>query len=51
MMGLWEEGSSLVAWKMYYAEHCIKELWESMDRCTGCSYISETVLKKVLDTT
>ena len=39
-----------VAWKEYCAEFWLKELQESMDRCTGCCDITEILLKKVLNT-
>ena len=39
-----------VAWKEYCAEHWLKELQESMDRCTGHRDITETLLITVLDT-
>ena len=39
-----------VAWKEYCAEYWLKELLESMDRCTGCSDITEILMKKVLNT-
>ena len=39
-----------VAWKEYCAEFWLKELQESMDRCTVCCDITEILLKKVLNT-
>ena len=43
-------GKQSVAWKEYCAEYCLKELQESMDRCTGCRNITEILLKTVLNT-
>ena len=43
-------GKQPVAWKEYYAEDWLKELEESMDRCTGCSNITEILLKRMLNT-
>ena len=39
-----------VAWKEYCAEYCLKELQESMNRCTGHCYITEILLKTALKT-
>ena len=39
-----------VAWKEYCAEYCLRELWDSMDRCTGCCDINEIKLKKTFNT-
>ena len=39
-----------VAWKEYCAAYWLKELWENMDRCTGCRDITEILLKTVLNT-
>ena len=38
-------GKQLVAWKAYCAECWLKELQESIDRCTGRSDIIEKLLK------
>ena len=40
-------GKQPVAWKEYYAEYCLKELQESMDRCTGLRDINEILLNKI----
>ena len=39
-------GKQPVAWKEYYVEYWLKELQESMDRCTGFCDITEILLKK-----
>ena len=39
------EGKQPVAWKDYCVEYWLKELQESMDRCTGCCNITEILLK------
>ena len=39
-----------MAWKNYCAEYWLKELQESMDRCTGCHDITEILLKTALNT-
>ena len=41
-------GKQPVAWKEYCAEHWLKELEESMDRCTGRRDITEILLKTEL---
>ena len=38
-------GKQPVAWKEYCVECWLKELQESLDRCNGCSNISEMLLK------
>ena len=43
-------GKQTVAWKEYCAEYWLKELQESMDRCTGRRDITEILLKKALNT-
>ena len=43
-------GKQPVAWEEYCAEYWLKELQESMDRCTGCRDITERLLKTVLNT-
>ena len=43
-------GKQPVAWKEYFAEYSLKELQERMDRCTGCSDITEILLKMTLNT-
>ena len=43
-------GRQPVAWKENCAEHCLKELQESMDRCTGHHNITEVLLKMALNT-
>ena len=43
-------GKQPVAWKEYCAEHRLKELQESMDRCTGNHDITEILLKTALNT-
>ena len=43
-------GKQLVAWKENCAEYGLKELQESMDRCTGCHDITEILLKTALNT-
>ena len=42
-------GKQPVAWKEYCGENWLKELQESMDRCTGCRNITEILLKMVLN--
>ena len=42
-------GKQQVAWKEYCAEYWLKELQESMDRCTGHCNIAEILLKMVLN--
>ena len=44
-------GKQPVAWKEFYAEYWLKELQESMDRCTGRRDINEILLKTALNTT
>ena len=41
-------GKQPVALKEYCAEYWLKELQESMDRCTGCRDITEILLKTAL---
>ena len=43
-------GKQPVAWKEYYVEHLVKELQESMDKCTGRRDITEILLKTALNT-
>ena len=43
-------GKQPVAWKEYFVEYWLKELQESMDRCTGHRNITETLLKTALNT-
>ena len=43
-------GKQPVAWKEYCAEHWLKELQGSMDRCTGLRDITEILLKTALNT-
>ena len=43
-------GKQPVTWKEYCAEHWLKELEESMDKCTGCRDITEILLKTALNT-
>ena len=43
-------GKQPVAWNKYCAEDWLKELQESMDRCTGRRNITEILLKTTLDT-
>ena len=43
-------GKQPVAWKEYCAEYFLKEIQESMDRCTGRRNITETLLKTALNT-
>ena len=43
-------GKQPVAWKEYCVEYWLKELQESMVRCTGCSDITEIVLEKASNT-
>ena len=40
-------GKQPVAWKEYCMEYWLKELQESMDRCTDCCDITEILLKAV----
>ena len=42
--------SIVSSWKEYCAEYLLKELQESMDRCTGHLDISEILLKTALNT-
>ena len=44
-------GKQPVAWKEYCVEYWLKELQESMDRCTGHSDKTEILLKMALNTT
>ena len=39
-----------MAWKEYCAEYLLKELQESMDRCTGRLDMTEVLLKTALNT-
>ena len=39
-----------MAWKEYFAEYWLKEIRESMDRCTGRRDITEILLKTALST-
>ena len=43
-------GKQPVAWKEYCAEYWLKEIQESMDRCTDCRDITEILLKTALNT-
>ena len=43
-------GKQPVIWKEYSAEDWLKELRESMDRCTGRRDITEILLKTALNT-
>ena len=43
-------GKQPVAWKEYCVEYWLKELQESMDRCTGHCDITEMLLKTALNT-
>ena len=43
-------GKQQVAWKEYCAKCWLKELQESMDRCTDCRDITEILLKTVFNT-
>ena len=43
-------GKQQVAWKEYCVEYWLKELKESMERCTGCHNIHKTLLKTSLNT-
>ena len=43
-------GKQPVAWKEYFAEHWLKKLQESVDRCTDRGDITEILLKTVLNT-
>ena len=40
-------GKQPVAWKKYCAEYSVKDLQESMDRCTGLCDITEILLKQL----
>ena len=42
-------GKQPVAWKEYCLEYWLKELQESMDRCTGCCNITEILFIKRLN--
>ena len=42
--------SQPVAWKEYCAKYWLKELQESMDRCTGRRDITKILLKAALNT-
>ena len=42
-------GKQPVSWKEYCAEYWLKELQESMDRCTGHCNITEILLKTALN--
>ena len=39
-----------LAWKEYCSEYWLKELQESIDRCTGCRNVTEILLKMALNT-
>ena len=39
-------GKQPLAWKEYCVEYWLKELQESVDRCTGCRNITEILLKQ-----
>ena len=43
-------GKQPVAWKEYCAKYWLKELQESMDRCTGHCDVTEILLKTALNT-
>ena len=43
-------GKQPVVWKEYCVEYRLKELQESMDRCTGRPYISEILFKTAFNT-
>ena len=43
-------GKQPVAWKEYCGEYWLKELQESMGRCTGRHFVTEILLKRVLNT-
>ena len=43
-------GKQPVAWKEYCEEYWLKEVQESMDRCTGRCDITEILLKTTLNT-
>ena len=43
-------GKQPVGWKIYCAEYWLKELMESIDRCTGLRDITEILLKTALNT-
>ena len=43
-------GKQPVAWKEYCTEYCLKELQESMDRCTSHWDMTEILLKMALNT-
>ena len=47
-MVMW--GKQPVAKKEYCVEYWLKELKETMDRCTGCCDITEILLKMALNT-
>ena len=53
-MKIWFEygyiGKQPVAWKEYCVVYWLKELQESMDRCTGCSDMTEILLKTAFNT-
>ena len=44
-------GKQPVAWKEYCVEYWLKELQESMDRCTGSGDMNEVTLKSALNIT
>ena len=46
----WYVGKQPMDWKEYRAEHWLKELQESIDRCTGRRDITEILLKTALNT-
>ena len=46
----WLCGKAASGLKEFCAEHRLKELQESMDRCTGCCDINEILLKMALST-
>ena len=43
-------GKQPVAWKEYCVGYWLKELQETMDRCTGCLGITKILLKMALNT-
>ena len=43
-------GKQPVAWKEFCVEYWLKELQESMDRCTGYHNITEILMKTALNT-
>ena len=43
-------GRQPVAWREYCAEHILKEIQESIDRCTGHHDMTEITLKTALNT-